>query len=127
MTEPSDETTDARIAARMERIGARRARHRQRPVVVRAVVATIGLVLLVLAVPLAIVLPELGVPALLGVLSLLALEFAWAARAMGRVIRTWERLKRWYRARGQAGKSLVWIVAIVAAYGLYELGRYLLH
>lgn len=76
------------------RIYARRDRHRRRSLAVRVLAAIAGGLLAAAGIVLALPLPEAGVPALLGGLSLLALEFDWAAAALIRVERAWARFKR---------------------------------
>lgn len=51
------------------------------------------------AFPLVIVPPELGIPALLLALRLLAVEFDWAARSYAWVVGRWGRVTAWHRAR----------------------------
>ena len=74
------------------RVFARRDRHRRRPLPFRIAVALAGFLLLALAAVL-VLLPEVGLPALFGALALLALEFDWAARLLGRVVRLAERVR----------------------------------
>jgi hypothetical protein len=74
------------------RVFARRERHRRRPLPVRIAVALAGFLLLALAAVL-VLLPEVGLPALFGALALLALEFDWAARLLGRAVRLAERVR----------------------------------
>ena len=65
------------------------------------VVAAVGLVLLV-------PLPELALPVLLLGLSLLSLEFEWAARWYARVLRAWKRVR----------SSPLWAKLLTATLGL---------
>ena len=86
---------------------AARSRHAHRSRTVRATQTGAGLVLLAVAVPLSIVVPELGVPGLLFALRLLADEFDWAARAYASVAWQWDRFRTWFAARPGPVKALV--------------------
>jgi hypothetical protein len=86
---------------------ASRARHGERSATARAVQTGAGLLLLVIAIPVSIVVPELGVPGLLFALRLLADEFDWAARAYGTVAWQWERFRTWLASRSAPVKVLV--------------------
>ncbi|MGA8254463.1 MAG: hypothetical protein WBW75_27795 [Mycobacterium sp.] len=70
----------ARDAA-LSRVFAYRERGQARPMPVRAALAVFGGVLLVASIPMIVLLPEVGIPALLIALRLLAVEADWAARA----------------------------------------------
>ena len=118
-----DDDIEQLIAVRRERIETRRQRQRERPLVVRALVALVGSIMALAAAPIAVVLPEFGVPLLVAALSILALEFTWAVGALVWVIRTWERIKRWYRGLSGVGKATVWIVAVGILLGLAEWTR----
>ncbi len=96
----------------MLRVEERRERHRRRPLVLRALTVAGGFALLVPAVLLVPLVPELGVPLLLAALGLLALEFAWAARALAWTIRRWDAAKAWWR-RQRGGVKLAVVVAAV--------------
>ena len=74
------------------RVFARRDRHRRRPLPFRIAVALAGFLLVALAAVL-VLLPEVGLPALFAALALLALEFDWAARLLGRTVRLAERVR----------------------------------
>ena len=112
MTDLDEHEERGSIDRRLARIEARRTRHRARPFIVRATTVLAGTVLGIVAVPLVLVLPEIGVPLAVAALSLLALEFEWAVRALGRLLRTWGRIRRWYRSRSPLGRTVVWIVLI---------------
>jgi len=60
--------------AALARVYANRERARARPAVVRVLLAVLGSLLLVASVPLIVVLPEAGIPALLIALRLMAVE-----------------------------------------------------
>ena len=107
-----DETELDREAA-LAHVLAHRDRGRSRSAAVRAVSAAAGLLIGMAAVPLVVVLPELGIPALLLALRLLAVEFDWAARCYAWVVWRWGRLRAWYRSGSRRRRALV-IAALVA-------------
>ena len=74
-----------------DRIRERRARHRQRPLWIRASVALGGFSTLGAGLAL-LVLPGPGVPLVVAGLGLLALEFRWAEGALERAVRHAERM-----------------------------------
>jgi hypothetical protein len=98
---------DALIAAR--------ARHAERSRTARFAQTAAGLVLLVLAVPLSLVVPELGIPGVLLALRLLADEFDWAARAYGAIAWQWERFRTWFAGRPGPVKALVVVAMSIVA------------
>ncbi|EUA06411.1 hypothetical protein I546_5421 [Mycobacterium kansasii 732] len=65
----------------LSRVLAYRERGRSRPTVVRVSLAVLAGALLIASIPLIVLLPELGIPALLVAFRLLAVEADWAARA----------------------------------------------
>jgi hypothetical protein len=94
---------------------AARARHAERSRTVRAVQTGAGLMLFVLALPLSLVMPELGVPGLLFALRLLADEYDWAARAYAAIAWQWERFRTWFASRSGAVKALVLVATSIVA------------
>lgn len=86
----------------LRRVSARRLRHRRRPKPVRVLAALAGALLAVAGAVLLVPLPEGGLPLLVGGLSLLALEYAWAVRALVQVLSAAERARQWL-ARRSAG------------------------
>ena len=56
-----------------------------------------GFALLILGLPLAVLLPEFGVPLLLIGTRLLGDRFEWARALNARVDRTWAKVKAWFR------------------------------
>jgi hypothetical protein len=94
---------------------AARARHADRGPGIRAAQIGAGLSLLVVAIPLSVLVAELGVPALLLALRLLADEFDWAARAYAAVAVRWERFQTWFAARNGAVKVLVLLATSIVA------------
>ena len=67
-----------------------------------------------MALPLAIVLPEAGVPALLVALRLLAVEFDWAERAYATVTWRWGQLRESYRSRSPAARAAAVLASLAA-------------
>ncbi len=120
MNEPdaSDHDWRGSVAQRVDRVRARRVRHRAKPIIFRAATVLLGAALGLVAVPLVLVIPELGVPLAVAALSLLALEFEWAVVALERLLRTWGRIRRWYRTRSALGKALIWVVLVAVLVGL---------
>lgn len=103
----------------MERVLAQRERHRGRSIFVRAGVVVAGGVVSVLAVPLSVLSPELGLPLLLFGLRLLALEFDRAARLYVRVEKLARRLLGWLKSK--VGIAVVLLVAAVVAVAVWTL------
>ena len=107
--------------AALQRVMELRAAGRARSAPRRAAAAVLGLVALVAAVPLVVVLPELGVPLLLLALRLLAIEFDWAARGYAWVTWRWGQAKRWFRESSPLARVLVVAVLLLLAAGLLWL------
>jgi len=104
---------------------ARRLRHQEKGIALRVVVAIFAFALLVVAIPLFVVLPEVGLPVLLWSLSLLALEFDWAAKAYAWVTWRWHQFHAWFGRQHAATKALVIAATLAVALGL--LGLIFLH
>lgn len=106
------------------RVEDQRARGRERSLPARAALALLGLGLLAVSLPLAIVLPEGGVPAFLLALRLLAVEFDWAARAFTWVTWRWTQLLGWFERQPPAVRSAIVLalaaVAILAVWLLVQ-------
>jgi uncharacterized protein (TIGR02611 family) len=81
---------EARGRALIERVRARRARHRQRNRLVRLGFALVGFVV-VLAGIVMLVTPGPGIAVIILGLTILALEFAWAERSLERLVDRAER------------------------------------
>ena len=111
-------TTREQVLARIE---SDRAEHARRSLPLRVVTALAGALLGLVSVPLAIVLPEIGVPLLLVGLRLLAYEFAWAVRAYASVAWTWMRVKTWFAAKPGWVQALVLLALAAVAIGLLAL------
>ena len=99
----------------LERLRERRARHRQRPLAMRVLVALGGFVTLLGGLAL-LVLPGPGLPLVAVGLGLLALEFRWAEAALARTLRHAERVRPSSgRQRIAAGVALVGSAGVAAA------------
>ena len=102
-----------------------RVRGRAKALPVRASLAVLGGVLLVASIPLIVLLPELGVPALLVALRLLAVEALWAARAYAWTDWRFAQLRHWFHGQSGIIRGLIVVglillaVAIVVVFG-YE-------
>jgi hypothetical protein len=108
--------------AALSRVFAYRERGQARPMPVRAALAVFGGVLLVASIRMIVLLPEVGIPALLIALRLLAVEADWAARAYAWTdwrfaqIRDWfhrqSRLVRWAIVVGLflVAAAIVWLL-----------------
>lgn len=98
-----------------------RDRGRARPAPLRALIAGAGLLVLIGALPLVVVLPEGGVPALLLALRLLAVEFDWAARCYVWVVWRWGQLRAWFHRRSPGARVLVILAILALAAGVIWL------
>lgn len=107
--------------AALARVLAYRERGRERPAPVRLLRALLGALALLASVPLVIVLPELGVPALLVALRLLAVEADWAARAYAWVDWRFDQARDWFRHQSRPVRGLVVLVLVAIAAGLVFL------
>ena len=108
--------------AALSRVFAYRERGQARPMPVRAALAVFGGVLLVASIRMIVLLPEVGIPALLIALRLLAVEADWAARAYAWTdwrftqMRDWlhrqSRLVRWAIVVGLllVAAAIVWLL-----------------
>jgi len=112
-----DVTRESAAAAVM----ARRLRHRQKGLLLRVAVALFAAALLVAAIPLLVLLPEVGVPVLLWSLSLLALEFDWAARAYSWVTWRWHQFHSWFKRQRLVTKAVIVVATLAVAGGLLAL------
>jgi uncharacterized protein (TIGR02611 family) len=104
-----------------DRLRERRARHQQRHVTVRMLVALGGFVALLGGLVL-LVLPGPGIPLVIVGLGLLALEFRWAETALAHALAYAKRVrprKRWHRVAGSIGAITA---AAVAAAGFAVWG-----
>jgi hypothetical protein len=98
-----------------------RERGRRRSPPARVALAALGAVLLLASVPAAVVLPELGVPALLVALRLLAVEADWAAKAYAWIDWRFSQSREWFRRQSRPIRAAVLAGLIVAAVALVWL------
>jgi uncharacterized protein (TIGR02611 family) len=100
----------------LDRLRERRARHRQRHILVRILVALGGFAALAGGLAL-LVLPGPGIPLVVVGLGLLALEFKWAEAALALAHAQAQRVqprKRWQRIAGGVSAVAAGVAAIVA-------------
>jgi hypothetical protein len=90
----------------------RRERHHRRPIIVRIVVAVCGGILAIPGLLLVLLAPDVGLPLLIVGLGLLSLEFDWAARLLGQVIRWTTSARMWFRGLSGPRRILVSTVAL---------------
>ena len=109
----------------LARVLAYRARGRARAMPVRASFAVLGGVLLVVSIPLIVLLPEVGIPALLVAFRLLAVEALWAARAYAWTDWRFSQMQHWFHRQSRGlrvviiGGLILLAVAIVVVF-VYE-------
>src|SRR3712207_2367702 len=111
-------TTHERALARVLEY---RDRGRRRPPLPRAVLAALGAVLLLASVPAAVVLPELGVPALLVALRLPAVEADWAARAYAWIDWRFSQSREWFHRQSRPVRGVVVLGLVALAVALVWL------
>ena len=110
----------ARDAA-LARVLAYRDRGRARPMPIRAAVAVLGGVLLLASIPLIVLLPELGIPALLVAFRLLAVEADWAARAYAWTDWRFTQLHDWFNRQSAPIRVLIITGLLLVAVALVWL------
>ncbi|ETW26114.1 hypothetical protein [Mycobacterium gastri] len=119
----------ARVVTRDEalsRVLAYRERGRSRPMVVRVSLALLAGGLLIASIPLIVLLPELGIPAVLVAFRLLAVEADWAARAYAWTDWRFTQARAWlHRQSGFVKAAVIGGLLLVAAalvwLAVYEL------
>ncbi len=109
---PSTAAAPVSREAALRMVMERRAAGRAQSVLRRALRVLLGLLLLIVALLILIPLPELGVPATLLALRLLAVEFEWAARGYAWVAWRWEQLRRWLRSRSPATRAALTLLLL---------------
>jgi hypothetical protein len=109
-----------RDAAR-SRVLAYRERGRSKPPAIRATLAVVGGALLVACVPLIVVLPEAGIPALLVAFRLLAVEADWAARAYAWTDWRFTQLRNWFHRRSGLARAAILTGLLLVAVALVWL------
>jgi hypothetical protein len=101
-----DHRTETRDDA-LIRVLAYRERGRARAMPVRFGVAVLGGVLLVASIPLTVLLPEFGIPALLVAFRLLAIEADWAARAYAWTDWRFAQMHHWFQRQSRLVRSVI--------------------
>ncbi|CAM4318441.1 hypothetical protein MB901379_02616 [Mycobacterium basiliense] len=82
---------------------------------VRAFLAVTGAALLIASTPLIVLLPELGIPALLVAFRLLAVEADWAAQAYAWTDWRFSQLRDWFHRRSRPARAAVLTGLLLAA------------
>jgi hypothetical protein len=113
-------TRDAALA----RVLAYRERGRDRPALIRATVGVLGAALLVGSIPLIVLLPEVGIPALLIAFRLLAVEADWAARAYAWTDWRFAQLRDWLHRQPRAARAAIVTGLLLVAVALVWLVVY---
>lgn len=107
--------------AALARVYTYRDRGRARPMPLRALIAVLGGLLLIVSVPLIVVLPEAGIPALLVALRLMAVEADWAAKAYAWTDWRFAQLRQWFHRRSRLTRWTIMAVLLLAAVALVWL------
>jgi hypothetical protein len=98
-----------------------RERGRARPVPIRATLAVLGYVLLLACIPLIVLLPEVGIPALLVAFRLLAVEADWAARGYAWTDWRFTQLRDWFHRQSGFTRSVILTGMLLVAVALVWL------
>ena len=112
--------TGARDAA-LGRVLAYREWGRARPMPIRAGVALVGGLLFVASIPLIVLLPELGIPALLVAFRLLAVEADWAARGYAWTDWRFTQLLDWFHRQSRLARVAILTGLLLVAVALVWL------
>ncbi|MBI2701131.1 MULTISPECIES: hypothetical protein [Mycobacterium] len=107
--------------AALDRVYAYRERCRARPTAVRAALAVLGGVLFIVSIPLVVLLPEAGIPALLVALRLMAVEFHWAANGYAWTDWRFSQLLHWFHGRSRLARWTIMAALLLAAAALVWL------
>lgn len=110
--------------AALARVYAYRDRGRARPMPLRALLAVLGGLLLVASVPLIVLLPEAGIPALLVALRLMAVEADWAAKGYAWTDWRFTQLRHWFHRQSRLTRCTIMAVLLLAAVALVWLVVY---
>ena len=105
------ETRDAALA----RVLAYRERGRARAIPFRLAVAVLGGVLFVVSLPMIVLLPEFGIPALLIAFRLLAVEADWAARAYAWTDWRFSQMRHWFHRQSGLVRAVILAGLLLAA------------
>jgi hypothetical protein len=109
----------------LARVLAYRARGRARSMPVRISLAVLGGVLLLASIPLIVLLPEVGIPALLIAFRLLAVEALWAARAYAWTDWRFTQMQHWFHRQSRAVRvaiitGLILLAVAIVVVFIYE-------
>ncbi|WP_205873100.1 hypothetical protein [Mycobacterium camsae] len=107
--------------AALDRVYAYRKRARARSIPVRASLAVLGGLLLIASVPLIVLLPEAGIPALLVALRLMAVEADWAAKGYAWTDWRFTQLLHWFHGRSRPTRWMIMAVLLLIAAALVWL------
>lgn len=105
----------------LERVLAFRGRARNRCTLSRIAFAVLGGALFIASIPLVILLPEAGVPAMLVGLRLLAAEADWAASAYAWIDWRYVQARRWSHRQSVAVRAVIILVLLAVAVALVWL------
>jgi hypothetical protein len=114
-------TSTSTRAAALTRVLAYRERGRARPMPIRATLALIGGVLLVGCIPMIVLLPEFGIPALLVAFRLLAVEADWAARAYAWTDWRFTQMRDWFHRQSRPARAAIVVGLLLVAAALVWL------
>lgn len=109
-------TRDAALARVLDR-----QRVRARPLLIRATLAVVGGGLFVVSLPMIVLLPELGIPALLVAFRLLAVEAQWAVRAYAWTDWRFTQLREWFHRQVLVTRAAILVGLFLAAVALVWL------
>ncbi len=110
--------------AALARLYAYRDRCRARPMPLRALLAVLGGLLFAASIPLIVLLPEAGIPALLVALRLIAVEADWAAKGYAWTDWRFTQLRHWFHRRSRLTRWTIMAVLLMAAVALVWLVLY---
>jgi hypothetical protein len=114
------ETRDAALA----RVLAYRERGQARAMPLRVTLAVLGGVLLIVSVPMIVLLPEFGIPALLVAFRLLAVEANWAARAYAWTDWRFSQMRHWFHRQSGLVRSVILSGLLLAAVAIVVVFAY---
>jgi hypothetical protein len=114
------ETRDAALA----RVLAYRERGQARAMPLRVTLAVLGGVLLIVSVPMIVLLPEFGIPALLVAFRLLAVEANWAARAYAWTDWRFSQMRHWFHRQSRLVRAVILSGLLLAAVAIVVVFAY---
>ena len=119
--EPVGSDVEPARDAALARVLAYRERGRSRSALLRALVALAGGSLLVASIPLVVLLPEIGIPAMLVGLRFLAVEVEWAARAYTWIDWRFTQAHAWFHRQSRLVRVAVLVGLLAVAVALVWL------